>query len=74
MSNNYRRRIITYDDNSQLYTITVPELGIELTSDTEASCLSLAREAVEEYVKSRSKLNDSLDKLNGMYDHTCNID
>lgn len=52
----YRKRVLTYDEKTQLFTITVPELGIEIKTDTEMSAIIEARTAVDDYVKNRSKL------------------
>lgn len=42
----YHKRVLTYDDKSQMYKVSVPELGIEVTSDTEMSALLEARDEV----------------------------
>lgn len=56
----YRKRVITYNDNTQIYTISIPELSIECYSDTESGCLPEARKAEEDYVKNRSKLIENV--------------
>lgn len=52
----YHRREITYDPATQNYTVSVPELNIEVYADTEASGLQMAREEVEQYAKKLSKV------------------
>lgn len=44
----YYKREITYDPKTQLYTTSVPELGIEVKTDTEMSGIMEIRKEVQE--------------------------
>ncbi len=47
----YHKRVITYDSDTQNYTVAVPELGIEVLSDTESRGLIDVREEIHNAVR-----------------------
>lgn len=47
----YHKRIISYDKDTQLYRVSVPDLGIEVYADTEVSGIMEVRKEVNDYVK-----------------------
>ena len=47
----YFKRVITYDPKTQNYKVEIPDLGIYVLSDTEASGLIEIRKELEDYVK-----------------------
>ena len=44
----YFKRVIEYDPATQNYRVSIPELGLEVFSDTEASGLTAIRQELEE--------------------------
>ncbi len=56
----YFKREITYDSDTQNYKVSVPELGIEILSDTEVGGLVDVRDEVQNYLKN---MNPGLHKV-----------
>lgn len=56
MRTKYYKRTITFDEKTNMYCVSIPELGIEVHNDTEVSAIVEARQEVENYARSRSKV------------------
>lgn len=52
----YYKRIITYDDKTNNYTVELPQLGLKVLADTEMQALIYAREEIEAHIKNQSNL------------------
>lgn len=67
----YHKREITYDDKTQNFKITVPELGLEVLGDTEMGALLEMRKEVTAAAKRPKKLEvksemPMADRMRGM--------